>query len=215
MRFLNKTFILSLLIPTALLTLTSCSKEEPGYTPAGDSWVKTGICINLYDFSSDNSEKAVRIVNMEDNSEINFRAEESTNSDGEAMTSIFFRPARPDVNDMISIDPSVALSVGTAETRVCIGDYSTDLTCIYEEYAQEESVIDENTDGDDDVFYGGINFEIIKIKCQGKLMETDLLTETGGTPSFDLILNDSGLTMRFRYVNWDPDFSPFSAEQPE
>lgn len=47
------------------------------------------------------------------------------------------------------------------------------------------------------------------------LMETDLLTETGGTPSFDLILNDSGLTMRFRYVNWDPDFSPFSAEQPE
>ena len=167
MRFLNKIFILSLLIPATLLTLTSCSKEDPGYTPAGDSWVKTGICINLYDFSSDNSEKAVRIVNMEDNSEINFRAEESTNSDGEAMTSIFFRPARPDVNDMISIDPSVALSVGTAETRVCIGDYSTDLTCIYEEYAQEESVIDENTDGDDDVFYGGINFEISKIKCQG------------------------------------------------
>lgn len=215
MRFLNKNFILSLLIPATLLTLTSCSKEDPGYTPAGDSWVKTGICINLYDFSSDNSEKAVRIVNMEDNSEINFRAEESTNSDGEAMTSIFFAPARPDVNDMISIDPSVALSVGRAETRVCVGDYSTDLTCIYEEYAQEESVIDENTDGDDDVFYGGINFEIIKIKCQGKLMETDLLTETGGTPSFDLILNDSGLTMRFRYVNWDPDFSPFSAEQPE
>lgn len=215
MRFLNKNFILSLLIPATLLSLTSCSKEDPGYTPAGDSWVKTGICINLYDFSSDDSEKAVRIVNMEDNSEINFRAEESTNSDGEAMTSIFFAPARPDVNDMISIDPSVALSVGRAETRVCVGDYSTDLTCIYEEYAQEESVIDENTDGDDDVFYGGINFEIIKIKCQGKLMETDLLTETGGTPSFDLILNDSGLTMRFRYVNWDPDFSPFSAEQPE
>lgn len=215
MKFRNSDFLFSFPILAAVLSLTSCSKEEPGYTPAGDSWVKTGICINLYDFSSDNSEKAVRIVNMEDNSEINFRAEESTNSDGEAMTSIFFRPARPDVNDMISIDPSVALSVGTAETRVCIGDYSTDLTCIYEEYAQEESVIDENTDGDDDVFYGGINFEIIKIKCQGKLMETDLLTETGGTPSFDLILDDSGLTMRFRYVNWDPDFSPFSAEQPE
>lgn len=215
MKFPNKTFIFLLLILAAVLSLTSCGKEDPGYTPAGDSWVKTGICINLYDFSSDNSEKAVRIVNMEDNSEINFRAEESTNSDGEAMTSIFFRPARPDVNDMISIDPSVALSVGRAETRVCVGDYSTDLTCIYEEYAQEESVIDENTDGDDDVFYGGINFEISKIKCQGKLMETDLLTETGGTPSFDLILNDSGLTMRFRYVNWDPDFSPFSAEQPE
>ena len=215
MKFRNSDFLFSFPILAAVLSLTSCSKEDPGYTPAGDSWVKTGICINLYDFSSDNSEKAVRIVNMEDNSEINFRAEESTNSDGEAMTSIFFRPARPDVNDMISIDPSVALSVGTAETRVCIGDYSTDLTCIYEEYAQEESVIDENTDGDDDVFYGGINFEISKIKCQGKLMETDLLTETGGTPSFDLILNDSGLTMRFRYVNWDPDFSPFSAEQPE
>lgn len=215
MKFRNSDFLFSFPILAVVLSLTSCSKEEPGYTPAGDSWVKTGICINLYDFSSDNSEKAVRIVNMEDNSEINFRAEESTNSDGEAMTSIFFRPARPDVNDMISIDPSVALSVGTAETRVCIGDYSTDLTCIYEEYAQEESVIDENTDGDDDVFYGGINFEISKIKCQGKLMETDLLTETGGTPSFDLILNDSGLTMRFRYVNWDPDFSPFSAEQPE
>ncbi|MBO8480396.1 MAG: hypothetical protein IAB76_04720 [Bacteroidetes bacterium] len=215
MKFRNSDFLFSFPILAAVLSLTSCSKEDPGYTPAGDSWVKTGICINLYDFSSDNSEKAVRIVNMEDNSEINFRAEESTNSDGEAMTSIFFRPARPDVNDMISIDPSVALSVGTAETRVCIGDYSTDLTCIYEEYAQEESVIDENTDGDDDVFYGGINFEISKIKCQGKLMETDLLTETGGTPSFDLILDDSGLTMRFRYVNWDPDFSPFSAEQPE
>lgn len=215
MKFRNSDFLFSFPILAVVLSLTSCSKEEPGYTPAGDSWVKTGICINLYDFSSDNSEKAVRIVNMEDNSEINFRAEESTNSDGEAMTSIFFRPARPDVNDMISIDPSVALSVGTAETRVCIGDYSTDLTCIYEEYAQEESVIDENTDGDDDVFYGGINFEISKIKCQGKLMETDLLTETGGTPSFDLILDDSGLTMRFRYVNWDPDFSPFSAEQPE
>lgn len=215
MKFRNSDFLFSFPILAAVLSLTSCGKEDPGYTPAGDSWVKTGICINLYDFSSDNSEKAVRIVNMEDNSEINFRAEESTNSDGEAMTSIFFRPARPDVNDMISIDPSVALSVGTAETRVCIGDYSTDLTCIYEEYAQEESVIDENTDGDDDVFYGGINFEISKIKCQGKLMETDLLTETGGTPSFDLILNDSGLTMRFRYVNWDPDFSPFSAEQPE
>lgn len=215
MKFRNSDFLFSFPILAAVLSLTSCGKEDPGYTPAGDSWVKTGICINLYDFSSDDSEKAVRIVNMEDNSEINFRAEESTNSDGEAMTSIFFRPARPDVNDMISIDPSVALSVGTAETRVCIGDYSTDLTCIYEEYAQEESVIDENTDGDDDVFYGGINFEISKIKCQGKLMETDLLTETGGTPSFDLILNDSGLTMRFRYVNWDPDFSPFSAEQPE
>ena len=215
MKFRNSDFLFSFPILAAVLSLTSCGKEDPGYTPAGDSWVKTGICINLYDFSSDDSEKAVRIVNMEDNSEINFRAEESTNSDGEAMTSIFFRPARPDVNDMISIDPSVALSVGTAETRVCIGDYSTDLTCIYEEYAQEESVIDENTDGDDDVFYGGINFEISKIKCQGKLMETDLLTETGGTPSFDLILDDSGLTMRFRYVNWDPDFSPFSAEQPE
>lgn len=215
MKFRNSDFLFSFPILAVVLSLTSCSKEEPGYTPAGDSWVKTGICINLYDFSSDDSEKAVRIVNMEDNSEINFRAEESTNSDGEAMTSIFFRPARPDVKDMISIDPSVALSVGTAETRVCIGEYSTDLTCIYEEYAQEESVIDENTDGDDDVFYGGINFEIIKIKCQGKLMETDLLTETGGTPSFDLILDDSGLTMRFRYVNWDPDFSPFSAEQPE
>lgn len=215
MKFRNSDFLFSFPILAAVLSLTSCGKEEPGYTPAGDSWVKTGICINLYDFSSDDSEKAVRIVNMEDNSEINFRAEESTNSDGEAMTSIFFRPARPDVKDMISIDPSVALSIGTAETRVCIGEYSTDLTCIYEEYAQEESVIDENTDGDDDVFYGGINFEIIKIKCQGKLMETDLLTETGGTPSFDLILNDSGLTMRFRYVNWDPDFSPFSAEQPE
>ena len=194
MRFLNKNFILSLLIPATLLTLTSCSKEEPGYTPAGDSWVKTGICINLYDFSSDDSEKAVRIVNMEDNSEINFRAEESTNSDGEAMTSIFFRPARPDVNDMISIDPSVALSVGTAETRVCIGEYSTDLMCVYEQYVNDERIIEENTDGDDDFYVG---------------------TETDGTPSFDLILDDSGLTMQFRYVNWDPDFSPFSAEQPE
>lgn len=212
---MNKIFILSLLIPAALLSLASCGKEEPGYTPAGDSWVKTGICINLYDFSSDDSEKAVRIVNMEDNSEINFRAEESTDSDGEAMTSIFFRPARPDVNDMISIDPSVALSVGRAETRVCIGDYSTDLMCVYEQYAQEESIVDENTDGDDEVFYGGIDFRIIKIKCQGMLMETSFLTQTDGTPSFDLILDDSGLTMRFRYVNWDPDFSPFSAEQPE
>ena len=201
---MNKNFILSLLIPAALLSLASCSKEEPGYTPAGDSWVKTGICINLYDFSSDDSEKAVRIVNMEDNSEINFRAEESTNSDGEAMTSIFFRPARPDVNDMISIDPSVALSVGTAETRVCIGEYSTDLMCVYEQYVNDERIIEENTDGDDD-----------KIKCQGMLMETSFLTQTDGTPSFDLILDDSGLTMQFRYVNWDPDFSPFSAEQPE
>ena len=151
----------------------------------------------------------------ENNSEIKFKAKDDTNSDGEAMTSIFFAPARPDVNDMISIDPSVALSVGRAETRVCIGDYSTDLMCVYEQYAQEESIVDENTDGDDEVFYGGIDFRIIKIKCQGMLMETDLLTETGGTPSFDLILDDSGLTMRFRYVNWDPDFSPFSAEHPE
>ena len=215
MRFLNKIFILSLLIPAALLSLASCSKEDPGYTPAGDSWVKTGICINLYDFSSDNSEKAVRIVNMEDNSEINFRAEESTNSDGEAMTSIFFRPARPDVNDMISIDPSVALSVDTAETRVCIGEYSTDLMCVYEQYVNDERIIEENTDGDDDFYVGLFSFVLAKIKCQGMLMETDLLTETDGTPSFDLILDDSGLTMQFRYVNWDPDFSPFSAEQPE
>ena len=199
---MNKNFILSLLIPATLLSLTSCSKEEPGYTPAGDSWVKTGICINLYDFSSDDSEKAVRIVN-------------STDSDGEAMTSIFFRPARPDVNDMISIDPSVALSVGTAETRVCIREYSTDLMCVYEQYVNDERIIEENTDGDDDFYVGLFSFVLAKIKCQGMLMETSFLTQTDGTPSFDLILNDSGLTMRFRYVNWDPDFSPFSAEQPE
>lgn len=215
MRFLSKTFILSLLFTTALLSLTSCGKEKAGYTPAGSPWANNEICINLYDFSSDGTEKPVRIVNLEDNSEIKFTAEESMDSDGEAMTSIFFNPARPDVNDMISIDPSVALSVGRAETHVCIGDYSTDLMCVYEQCAQDESVIEENTDGDDEYFLGGIDFKLSKIKCQGKLMETDLLTETGGTPSFDLILDDSGLTMRFRYVNWDPDFSPFSAGQPE
>ena len=204
----------SFLTVAALLSLTSCGKEEPGYTPAGSPWGNK-ICINLYDLSSDGSDKTVRVINLENNSEIKFKAEDGTNSDGEAMTSIFFKPARPDVNDMISIDPSVALSVGRSETRVCIGDYSTDLVCVYEQYAQEESIVDENTDGDDESFYGGIDFRIIKIKCQGMLMETGLLTETDGTPSFDLILDDNGLTMRFRYVNWDPDFSPFSAELPE
>lgn len=213
---MNKTILISSLIMTAaVLSLTSCGKEKAGYTPAGSPWANNEICINLYDFSSGDSGKTVRIVNLEDNSEIEFTAEERTNSDGEAMTSIFFRAARPDVNDMITIDPSVALSVGRAETRVCIGKYSTDLMCVYEQFAQDESIIEENTDGDDDYFAGGINFRISDIKCQGKLMETDLLTETGGTPSFDLILDDSGLTMRFRYVNWDPDFSPFSAGQPE
>lgn len=215
MKFRNSDFLFSFPILAVVLSLTSCGKEEPGYTPAGSPGANNEICINLYDLSSDGSDKTVRIINLENNSEIKFKAKDDTNSDGEAMTSIFFAPARPDVNDMISIDPSVALSVGRAETRVCIGDYSTDLMCVYEQYAQEESIVDENTDGDDEVFYGGIDFRIIKIKCQGMLMETDLLTETGGTPSFDLILNDSGLTMRFRYVNWDPDFSPFSAEQPE
>lgn len=212
---MNKNFILSLLIPATLLTLTSCGKEEPGYTPAGSPGANNEICINLYDLSSDGSDKTVRIINLENNSEIKFKAKDDTNSDGEAMTSIFFAPARPDVKDMISIDPSVALSVGTAETRICIGEYSTDLMCVYEQYVNDERIIEENTDGDDDFYVGLFSFVLAKIKCQGMLMETDLLTETGGTPSFDLILDDSGLTMRFRYVNWDPDFSPFSAEQPE
>lgn len=215
MKFRNSDFLFSFPILAVVLSLTSCGKEEPGYTPAGSPGANNEICINLYDLSSDGSDKTVRIINLENNSEIKFKAKDDTNSDGEAMTSIFFAPARPDVNDMISIDPSVALSVGRAETRVCIGEYSTDLMCVYEQYVNDERIIEENTDGDDDFYVGLFSFVLAKIKCQGMLMETDLLTETGGTPSFDLILNDSGLTMRFRYVNWDPDFSPFSAEQPE
>lgn len=215
MKFRNSNFLFSFPILAVVLSLTSCGKEEPGYTPAGSPGANNEICINLYDLSSDGSDKTVRIINLENNSEIKFKAKDDTNSDGESMTSIFFAPARPDVNDMISIDPSVALSVGTAETRVCIGEYSTDLMCLYEQYVNDERIIEENTDGDDDFYVGLFSFVLAKIKCQGMLMETDLLTETGGTPSFDLILNDSGLTMRFRYVNWDPDFSPFSAEQPE
>lgn len=188
MRFLNKTFILSLLIPTALLSLTACSKEEPGYDPVSNIGAYSNLCISFYDFTTDGADKPLRIINLEDNSEIEYEEEVAENSNGEEVRRIRFNAALPDERNMFYADPYI--SYGSADTRFCAGDHNVDLRCIF------ERIVPELED-----FYGGFSTHMMLIKCLTQVIDVERLKKSRWDPNIDLLLYDDGFVLQFEYVN--------------
>lgn len=192
MRFLNKTFILSLLIPTALLSLTACSKEEPGYDPVSNIGAYSNLCISFYDFTTDGVDKPLRIINLEDNSEIEYEEEVAENSNGEEVRRIRFNAALPDARNMFYADPYI--SYGSADTRFCAGDQSVDLRCIFERIVPELG-------DEDDLFFGGFSTHMMLIKCLTQVIDVERLKKSRWDPNLDLLLYDDGFVLQFEYVN--------------
>ena len=188
MRFLSKTFILSLLFTTALLSLTSCGKKELGYDPVDNITAHSNLCISFYDFTSDGTDKPVRIINLENNSEIKFEEEVAENSNGEEVRRIRFNAALPDGRNMFYADPYI--SYGSADTRFCAGDQSVDLRCIFERIIPEL-----------DDFYGGFSTDMILIKCLTQVIGVERLKKSKWDPNIELLLYDDGFVLQFEYVD--------------